>query len=133
MDADAVHVSEVVRNYAIVAGGFIGIAIAYWRARASNRQAEASVSQAKTANRDHITDVFSRAVGLLAAERLEVRLGAIYTLRRIAEDFPDFSSTIIDLLSAYVRERSQEYEGDAMPVDIEEIVTFLRRSLREDA
>lgn len=123
---DAVDLSEIVRNYAIVVGGLIGIAVGTWRAWSANRQSKAMLSQADTAHRSHITEVFGNAVALLGDERLEVRLGAIYTLQRIAADFPDFAPTVLALLSAFVRERSQEQQEAGVPPDIQEIATFLR-------
>ncbi|MCW5700637.1 MAG: hypothetical protein KIT00_12435 [Rhodospirillales bacterium] len=128
---DALELSEVVRNYAIVIGGIIGIGVGAWRASSANRQAKAALSQAATASRDHITDVFGRAVGHLGDDRLEVRLGAIQTLRRIASDFPDFAPSVFALLSAYVRERSRELEKGDVPVDIRDIMEFLQTGIGE--
>ncbi len=44
---------------------------------------------------------------------LEVRLGGIYALERIAHDSPKNQSTIMEVLTAYVRENS----NDASKVD----------------
>jgi hypothetical protein len=95
--------SEMVRNYAIVIGGLIGLFLAWQRATASTRQADASLQQADLARRDHVAELFNRAVGQLTAEKLEIRLGAIYTLRQIANDFPDLSEPTLELLSTYLR------------------------------
>ena len=38
----SVEISEIVRNYGIVVGGFMGIAIAGWRAWAALKQAKSS-------------------------------------------------------------------------------------------
>lgn len=81
------HISEVWRNWAIIAGGGAGLVIAVWRGYAADRQSRASRSQADTARRAHITEVYKDAVGQLNHERLEIRLGAIFTLVRIYEDF----------------------------------------------
>jgi hypothetical protein len=53
--------------------------------------------------------------------KLEVRLGAIYTLRQIARDFPDLAEPTFDLLSSYLRETSAQYEGVEPPIDVREI------------
>ena len=74
---DAVNWSEVIRNYAIVIGGGIGLALAAWRSIAANKQAEASLDQAYLARRGHIAELFSQAVEKLGHDRLEIRLGAI--------------------------------------------------------
>jgi hypothetical protein len=82
------HLSEIVRNDALVVGGFIGILLAWMRVTASTRQADASLQQAELARRGHVAELFNRAVGQLTHEKLEIRLGAIYTLRQVARDFP---------------------------------------------
>jgi hypothetical protein len=77
--------------------------------------------------------MFNRAIDQLGSEKLEVRLGAIYTLARISRDpqYADYRIPILETLSAYVRERSRQ-NGDAEPrVDIREIMNFLNESLSE--
>ena len=130
--SELLDTSEVLRNLAIVVGGALGIWIAWWRGLAANRQARAAGEQALIARRAHITELFQTAVAQLGVKRLEVRLGAIFTLQRIEKDFPDFGSNVFELLSAYVRERSPEHETDTAPVDIQEIMKYLRQRLTED-
>src|SRR6266705_3321674 len=107
-------ISEIVRNYALVIGGIVGIFLAWMRVTASTRQADASLQQAELARRDHVAELFNRAVGQLTHEKLEVRLGAIYTLRQIARDFPDLAEPTFELLTTYLRESARDY-GDAEP------------------
>jgi hypothetical protein len=52
---------------------------------------------------------------------LEVRPGAIYTLRQIARDFPDLAELTFELLSSYLRQTSAQYEGVEPPIDVREI------------
>ena len=121
--------SEIVRNYGILIGGVAGLYLAWQRTTASTRQADASLKQAELARRDHVAELFNRAVGQLTAEKLEIRLGSIYTLRQIARDFPDLSEPTLELLSTYLRENSKDYgEGDP-PADIREIMKTLRDHL----
>jgi hypothetical protein len=66
----------------------------------------------------HITDRYSKAIELLGAvntkgePNIEVRLGAIYALERIAFDSPRDHWTIMEVLTAYVRQNApwQEIE-----------------------
>jgi hypothetical protein len=67
--------SEIARNFGILIVGLIGLGIAWWRSRAANMQARAALEQNELARRDHITELFNRAVGQLGDEKLEVRLG----------------------------------------------------------
>ena len=81
-----VSFSELFRNFGLIVAGAIGIYIAWRRAVASTQQADAALRQAELARRDHVAELFNRAVGQLSHEKLEIRLGAIYTLRQIARD-----------------------------------------------
>jgi hypothetical protein len=121
--------SEIVRNYGIVVGGAIGLYLAWQRATASTRQADASFQQAELARRDHVAELFNRAVGQLTAEKLEIRLGSIYTLRQIARDFPDLSEPTLELLSTYLRENAKDYGESDPPADVREIMKTLRDHL----
>lgn len=127
----AVEISEIVRNWAIVAGGAIGIGLAWWRAVALNRQSIAQQQQATIAQRAHITEVFKDAVEQLGNDKLEVRLGAVQTLVRIVDDFSEFEGPILRLLTAYVREQSERFEQDQRPtVDLIEIVNYIEQHHR---
>ena len=98
--------SEVIRNLGLVFAAFIGIYLAWKRVSAATIQADASLRQADLARRDHVAELFNRAVTQVTHEKLEVRLGAIYTLRQIANDFPDLAGPTFELMTAYLRERA---------------------------
>ena len=121
------ELSEIIRNYGIVAGGGIGLVLAWWRGVAHSRQAKAQQDQATIAQRTYTTGVFKDAVEQLGHEKLEVRLGAVFTLKRIAYDFPEFDGPVLELLTAYVRERAGEYAEEQTPgIDILEILKFIQ-------
>jgi hypothetical protein len=122
-------ISEIVRNLGLVAAAMIGIYLAWKRVTASTRQADASLQQAELARRDHVAELFNRAVGQLTHEKLEVRLGAIYTLRQIAHDFPDLSEPTFELLTTYLRQSAGAYGDREPPVDVREIMNILRDRL----
>lgn len=123
--------SEIARNFGILIAGIIGLGIAWWRSRAANMQAKAALEQNDLARRDHITELFNRAVGQLGDDKLEVRLGAIYTLRAICEDrtYRPYAEPIIQTLSAYVRNRSSALDGNGMPEDLAVIVEWLHMNI----
>jgi uncharacterized protein YjbI with pentapeptide repeats len=50
-----------------------------------------------------VTDRFGKAVEQLASEKLTVRQGGIYALERVAQDSPRDHSTIMEILTAFVR------------------------------
>jgi hypothetical protein len=116
------EISEIFRNYGLLAGGAFGLYLAW-------RRTSAATLQAQLARRDHVAELFNRAAGQLTDNKLEIRLGAIYTLRQITEDFPDLSESTFELLSAYLRESAKGYGDSEPPVDVREIMNILRNRL----
>jgi len=55
-----------------------------------------------------LTERFSKAVELLGSDKLDVRLGGIYALERIAWDSQKDHWTVMEVLTAFVREQSRE-------------------------
>ena len=53
-----------------------------------------------------ITERFTRAIDQLGSRELDVRLGDIYALERIARDSADDHPQVVEVLTAYVREHS---------------------------
>ncbi|MBN2355994.1 pentapeptide repeat-containing protein [candidate division KSB1 bacterium] len=97
-----------IRNNAVktifqMVGGLIvifGLYLTYRRIRASEKNVEVLQDQ-------QVTERFTRAIEQLGSEKLEVRLGAIYALERIAKDSPKDHWTVMEILTAYVRENSK--------------------------
>ena len=52
------------------------------------------------------TDLFTRAIGQLGSDKLEVRRGGIYALERIARESDKDHGPIMEVLTAYVRENA---------------------------
>jgi uncharacterized protein YjbI with pentapeptide repeats len=101
--------------------GSIGLWLLFIRTRAAERtaraaldQAKVAANQAKTAADRHeeqtkadrerrITESFAKAVEQLGSNKLETRLGGIYTLERIAQESEGEYWPIMETLTAYVR------------------------------
>jgi hypothetical protein len=81
-------------------------------AEAANRNADAANKNAETANEKQITERFAKAIEQLASEKIEVRLGTIYTLERIAKDSEKDQWTIMEVLTAFVRENAPVKKED---------------------
>ena len=89
----------------------------------------------------HITDRYTKAIeqlGKLDGDKpnIEVRLGAIYALERIAHDSPRDHWTIMEVLTAYVRQNAPAVKPGESPAtpppqkprtDIQAILTVLGR------
>ena len=55
-----------------------------------------------------VTDRFTKAVEQLGHETLDVRIGGIYALERISRDSAKDHPTVMEVLTAFIREHSQE-------------------------
>ncbi len=94
--------NEARKTLAYIMGGvlaIIGITLAFRRIRALERQVQ-------VAQEGQITERFTRAIEQLGSDRMEVRLGGIYALERIANDSDKDYWPIMETLTAYVRERA---------------------------
>ena len=91
----------------LLAAALVGICLAWKRVVALNKQADAQLLQAELSRRNHVTELFNRAVGQLKDEKLEIRLGAILTLGQVCTDFRDLSGPVIQLLTTYLQKRKR--------------------------
>ena len=55
-----------------------------------------------------VTDRYTKAIEQLGSEKLDVRIGGIYALERIARDSPRDYPTVMEVLSAFIRDHSHE-------------------------
>lgn len=62
----------------------------------------------KATEEKQITERFSKAVEQLGSDKLEVRIGSIYSLERIAKDSPKDHWTVMEVLTSFVRDQSSK-------------------------
>jgi uncharacterized protein YjbI with pentapeptide repeats len=72
----------------------------------------------------HITERYTKAIEQLGSASLDVRLGGIYALERIAVDSARDHATVVEVLSAYVREHSV---SERVATDVQAAATVLGR------
>lgn len=117
--------SLVVGFGTIAVGGLVAWA-ALRQARTATRQAQIATRVAEIANRQaeiasqrheaqtkadqqrRITETFSKATEQLASEKIEARLGGIYTLERISRESPDDYWVVMETLTLSSRTRALE-------------------------
>ena len=100
--------SEVVRNLGLLAIGVIGLGFGIWRAWLASKH-QRSIEEGQ------ITDRFSKAVEQLGSSHINVRLGAIHSLWRIAEDSPEREYIpVVNLLCGFLRGHAA---SELSPVD----------------
>jgi hypothetical protein len=120
-------VAQIVAGAALLSGLYFT-----WRTLQVNREGQ-------------ITERFTRAIDQLGSKELEIRLGGIYALERIARDSERDHWSIMEVLTAYVRQHApwssaegKEGTEDADVVkkvpspdaDIQAIMTVIQRRLR---
>jgi hypothetical protein len=81
----------------------IGGAVILLGAYFTYRQLQIGREQLQIAQQGQVTERFTRAIDQLGHGELDVRLGGIYALERIANDSPDDRATIAEVLTAFVR------------------------------
>src|SRR5271155_3969802 len=72
-----------------------------------------------------ITESFSKAIEQLASDKLEVRLGGIYALERISKESAEDYWTVMENLTAFVRERTRRSEAERTGLAFEQRVAQL--------
>ena len=108
--------NQVLTTTAIV---FLGLAVlvnAYYAAKradamqknaiAAEKSNEISIQNSQRSQDKLIVERFMGAITQLGHEKIETRTGAIYILERVAQEFPKEHWTIMEILTAFVRENA---------------------------
>jgi len=91
-------------------------------------------AQLQLAEQGQVTGRFGTAVGQLASGKLEIRLGGVYALQRLMHDSPADESKIIQVLSAFAREKTaskrklEASSAASLPTDVEAALTVVGTS-----
>jgi len=106
----------------------------YFNTNQTSQALQATRDQVVVSEQGQLTDRFSKAVEQLGnKDSLEVRLGGIYALERIARDSARDHPTVMEVLSAYVREHAPRttctsLAPSARPTtDVQAILTVIGR------
>ncbi|MDJ0688729.1 MAG: pentapeptide repeat-containing protein [Xenococcaceae cyanobacterium MO_188.B32] len=113
---------EVVKTFGLVFTG-VGLILTYCDAQEDRRLTQERL----------VTDRFSKAIEQLGEEQSEtVHIGGIFSLKRIAEEYPkDYWWTIIEILAFYVRHNSpspeKEQEAKSIDINVQTALTVIGR------
>ena len=105
-DPDADLFSRVRVNMVILTA-WVGVFFLVWRTRIADKQTQIN-------QESHYTDLFTKAVEQLGAVHengepaIEIRIGAIYSLERLAKDSERDYGSIVETLVAYTREHCRD-------------------------
>jgi hypothetical protein len=94
-----------------------GIAILYGL-YLTGRRTKALEDTARISEEGQITERFTKAVEQLGSDKREVRLGGIYALERIAGDSEKDHWSVMEVLTAYVREHAKLDEREKPSKDM---------------
>jgi uncharacterized protein YjbI with pentapeptide repeats len=98
----------------VLTGAGIGAAVTLRQIRVSQGQLqttreqmehtlESTRQQLRLTEQGQVTDRYTRAVEQLGHEKAPVRLGALYSLERLAQNNSDYRETVVDVFCAYLR------------------------------
>ncbi len=108
------NLAFTIGSIAAVIGGAVGLVLATLRSIAAMRQARA-------ASETQVTKLLTDAIGFLAdKDKLELRIGAIYSLERIAQKSKADLYRVLEILYAFLRENTSRRgaESDESPTII---------------
>jgi hypothetical protein len=112
---DSGEKKDLIQALGLIMAGLAGIVGVYftWR-NLSNAQDQLTGTQAQLqlAREGQIIDRFTKAIDQIGAtdegkKRLEIRIGGIYALARIAQDSVQYYDQIMEILTAYIRENAR--------------------------
>ena len=86
-------------------------------ALAAERNLEISIQNAKLSENRIISERLMTAITQLGHDKIETRTGAIYVLEKVAQDFPQEHWTVIEILTAFIRENAAVGEVEAQKED----------------
>ena len=96
--------SSTIRNLGLVIAGLIALPLAFWRSKVADRQAAAAERQADTAQRGLLNERYQKGAEMLGSDVPSVRLGGVYTLKRLAAEHPgNYHLQIMEMFCAFVR------------------------------
>ncbi|HYW20442.1 MAG TPA: pentapeptide repeat-containing protein [Nodularia sp. (in: cyanobacteria)] len=141
--------NQVLTSTAIVFLGLTVLINAYYcakRADATHKNAlaveksnEISIQNSQHSQDNLIVERFMGAITQLGHEKIETRTGAIYVLERVAQDFPKEHWTIMEILTAFVRENApiqtkeeQKRLEDIQPIYLGRPKMGARRTKKEE-
>ena len=96
--------STTIRNVGFLIAGVLALVFAVWRGVLLQRQTATAERQSETSQQGLLNERYQKGAEMLGSEVLAERLGGIYALQRLAEEYPEqYHMQVIRLLCAFVR------------------------------
>lgn len=135
------HGSTTIRNLGLIVAGLVALPLATWRGYVAHRQADATHRQADIAQqqmdavqRGLRNERYQKGADMLGSDVPSVRMGGIYALQLLAEEYPEeYHIQIMRLFCAFVRSPTSDkvYEDqikkeDLAPLAREDVEAVMR-------
>lgn len=155
-DSERVKLYDQYRKTAIqLLGGVVlsvGLYMTWRRIRAMEKQAKVSQESIlltretmQLTEQGQVTERFTKAIEQLGSDNLSIRLGGIFSLERIAKDSVKDHWTVMEVLSAFIRENAPKVEmaendggeeaknaSTKVSADIQAALTVIGRRIKEN-
>jgi Pentapeptide repeats (8 copies) len=119
-----------------IGGGIVGFTayIGYRNLKNGEETLKVGQKNLKVIEDKQVTGRFSKAIEHLGNEEaIEVRLGGIYALEQIAIDSAKYHWTIVEILSAFIREKRPLDSTEPVGIDVRAaLIVMGRRNVRQD-
>ncbi|AFY32441.1 pentapeptide repeat-containing protein [Calothrix sp. PCC 7507] len=124
---------------------FLGLAVmlnAYYGAKraqalsksaiAAEKNVQIRAQNTKLSQEKLVAKRFMSAIAQLGHEKIETRIGAIYALERVAQDFPKEHWTIMEILTAFIRENTPIHGQEAPKEEDSSPISFGKQNSPTD-
>ena len=103
---------SAIRDYGLLIAAAVAFPLGFWRSRVAERQADAAHRQVETAEHGLLNERYQQGAEMLGSDVLSVRLGGIYALQRLANDYPEhYHIETMRLFCAFVRNPTGDAGG----------------------
>ena len=117
--------STTLRNVGLVFGGVLALALAFWRSKVADRQAN-------TAQHDLLEQRYQKGLEMLGKTTLSERVGAVHELQRLSEEHPkQYHVPVMRQFCAFVS-NPIEHEGEKKGSDLHVAPLHEVSSARDD-
>ena len=96
--------ADTLRNAGLMIGGLLALVFALWRGWVAEQQKATAQRQTDIAQQGFLNERYGRGAEMLGSEVLSVRLGGVYALRGLAEEYPElYHVRVMQIFCAFVR------------------------------
>jgi uncharacterized protein YjbI with pentapeptide repeats len=121
----AAKLEAITNTRTALLAGLIGVGalLTFWL---NSRVYRVTAETLRVTEQGQITERYTKAIEQLGSGKLDVRLGGIYALERIAKDSERDHPTVVEVLSAFVREHSDPVHTESEPSMAKVLNAFLQ-------